>query len=609
LFSNQIKLMISGDAAVNLSGGTIETLDFDTGIYPLLLSALYRFTGVNGFLARYINLVIVSVTLVIFLGISEILQYKEDKMIFPMFILCFLPSSIPFSIVLSGDSLLIFFISLIIYFFIRWFLGGEKWTILVSLLLFLPATVVFPRIVFLLPVILFVIFFYDRRKKKLKNWLKPSHIIGGTVVAAVLFVLIITTKIIGQSPFNAVVKAFLRYIAYLFSPVPWTWENTNDVLVFIFDTAFYLLFMTALPVMYVRTNKEKRFLPGTFIVLFILFSYLSAQESFAPGTVIISRFRSLLFIATIFLSVCDGEAFQIVSKFKKIRIPVSSYIRSIVGKHLSDKELISLDYQMVFGKKPDFSNPITYNEKLQWLKLYDRKPIYTELTDKILVRNHIKEMFGEEYLFPLYGVYDNYDEIDFENLPNKFVLKPNHTSGDIYMCEDKSKIDHRKLRKITEKWLKSDYYMVHRESQYKDIDRKLMIEEYMQDEEHGHPRNYKFFCFHGKAHMFLVSTGYGATRTNDHFDMDFNMLPIYGYKRYDKEIVKPANFDKLVEMVQEISKLFIQVRVDTYLIGDRIYFGELTLYHYSGLERWSPESYDIDLGRKIILPNQNSDVL
>jgi len=109
--------------------------------------------------------------------------------------------------------------------------------------------------------------------------------------------------------------------------------------------------------------------------------------------------------------------------------------------------------------------------------------------------------------------------------------------------------------------------------------------------------------------MFLISTGYGPTRTNDHFDMDFNMLPIYGYKRYDKEFVKPANFDKLVEMVQEISKLFIQVRVDTYIIGGRIYFGELTLYHYSGLERWSPESYDIDLGSKIMLPSQNVNVL
>ncbi|HPJ20950.1 MAG TPA: ATP-grasp fold amidoligase family protein [Clostridia bacterium] len=505
--------------------------------------------------------------------------------------------------------MLIFFMSLIIYFFTRWFMGGEKWTILVSLLLFLPATLVFPRIVFLLPVILFVIFFYDRRKKKLKSWLKPSYIIGVAVAAVALLLLVMFIGNTGQSPVNIVVKAFSRYITYLFSPVPWTWENANDVLVFIFYTAFYLLFLAVLPVMYIRTKKEKRFLPGTFMVLFILFSFLSAQESFAPGTVIISRFRGLLFIATIYLVACEGEAFQIASKFKKIRIPVSSYIRGIIGKHLSDKDLISLDYQMVFGKKPDFSNPITYNEKLQWLKLYDRKPIYTELTDKILVRNHIREMFGEEYLFPLYGIYDNYDDIDFENLPNKFVLKPNHTSGDIYMCEDKSKIDRRKLKKMTEKWLKSDYYMVHREWQYKDIERKLMIEEYMQDEEHGHPRNYKFFCFHGKPYMFLISTGYGPTRTNDHFDMDFNMLPIYGYKRYDKEFVKPANFDKLVEMVQEISKLFIQVRVDTYIIGGRIYFGELTLYHYSGLERWSPESYDIDLGSKIMLPSQNVNVL
>jgi len=277
-------------------------------------------------------------------------------------------------------------------------------------------------------------------------------------------------------------------------------------------------------------------------------------------------------------------------------------IRHTLGRLLSDKSYISHDFKRVFGKKPDLENPVTYSEKLQWLKLYDRKPLYKTLADKIAVRDYISKNYGSRYLFPLHGVYDSYDDIDFNVLPNKFVLKPSHASGHIFFCENKDEIDHRALRKTVNRWLRTDYYYEHREWQYKGIQRKLLCEKYMVDSEYGVPRNYKFFCFNGEPKVLLVTTGNGPNRPQNYFDLDFNALDICSDRRNIEKLEKPENFDEMLFLVRKIVKPFLHVRMDMYIISGKIYIGEFTFHHYSGVKKWHPESADLELGAMLELP-------
>lgn len=152
------------------------------------------------------------------------------------------------------------------------------------------------------------------------------------------------------------------------------------------------------------------------------------------------------------------------------------------------------------------------------------------------------------------------------------------------------------------RWLKRDFYLEHREWQYKDISPMILCEEYMEDELFGNPLNYKFFCFHGKPEVLLVTTGINESRTGDFFDIDFNPLGVYGNLSYEGKLEKLEVYDELVEMVSKLAVPFLHVRIDTYIIGDKIYFGEFTFHHYSGLKKWKPEEFDLELGNKLKLP-------
>lgn len=272
---------------------------------------------------------------------------------------------------------------------------------------------------------------------------------------------------------------------------------------------------------------------------------------------------------------------------------------------IPDDLYLRLEYKLVMRKKLDIENPKSFNEKLQWLKLNDRNPKYTDLVDKYKVRDYISKELGQEYLIPLLGVYSRFEEIDFDMLPDQFVLKPNHTSGDVYICKDKSKINKISLKKMINKWLKKEYYWPHREWPYKNVKPRIICEKLMMDDSGTELKDYKFLCFNGQVKCSFVCLNRNSeTGLNvDFYDMDWK--PMYFERHYPNSgtvIPKPKNFDKMVKFAEKLSKGLSFVRVDFYETNGKLYFGELTLYPGTGLEEFSPETYDYELGSWIKLP-------
>lgn len=277
--------------------------------------------------------------------------------------------------------------------------------------------------------------------------------------------------------------------------------------------------------------------------------------------------------------------------------------------HLISSRLhILVGFREALGKYPDLKNPKTFNEKLQWLKLYDRQPRYTQMVDKYAVRQFISEKLGEEYLIPLLGVWDCFEDIDFNALPNQFVLKPTHTSGNIFICRDKRAIDYSRLRHEVNRWLKRRYYWVHREWPYKNIKPRIIAEEYIEDSKHKELRDYKFFCFNGvvKA-MFIASDRQkeGEETKFDFFDANFNHLNIkQGHPNSTVLPDKPEKLDEMKRMAETLSKNMPHVRVDFYEVNGKVYFGEYTFYHFSGMVPFEPEEWDYTFGSWLTLPDK-----
>jgi hypothetical protein len=282
--------------------------------------------------------------------------------------------------------------------------------------------------------------------------------------------------------------------------------------------------------------------------------------------------------------------------------------RLLKGTPALDEVYLKILYQYKIGKKIDFENPLTYNEKQQWMKVHYYNPLYTKLADKYEVRKYIADKIGEEYLIPLLGVYNSFDEIDFDNLPNQFVMKCTHDSGGLVICTDKSKLDKKKARAKIERCLKRNYYTNSREWVYRDIKPRIIIEKYMVDESGYELKDYKFFCFDGKAKaMFMASDRTGNEETKfDFYDMDFNHLDFTnGHPNSNKELKKPDKFEEMIVLAEKISEGFPHERVDLYNINGKLYFGEITFFHWSGLTPFKPEKWDRIFGDWFNLPEKN----
>jgi hypothetical protein len=272
---------------------------------------------------------------------------------------------------------------------------------------------------------------------------------------------------------------------------------------------------------------------------------------------------------------------------------------------LSDKQFLEFLYNVIFHKKLNLNAPVTYNEKLQWLKLYDRNPMYAKLVDKYDVRKYVAEKIGEQYLIPLLGVWDRFEDIDFEKLPDQFVLKCTHDSGGLYICRDKSKLNIEEVKKKINRSLKRNYYYHSREWPYKSIKPRIICEKYMVDESMTDLKDYKFFCFDGVPRALYVASNRSVETRFDFYDMDFNYLPVQQYyKNSGKQFTKPRGFDEMVNLAKILSEGFPHVRVDFYDVNGKVYVGEMTFYHFGGFKKFEPESFDEWLGSWLILPDK-----
>ena len=273
---------------------------------------------------------------------------------------------------------------------------------------------------------------------------------------------------------------------------------------------------------------------------------------------------------------------------------------------MSDEDYIKRKYKLSFGKELNLDSPQTYNEKLQWLKLNYRKPVMTAMVDKYEVKKYIADLIGDEYIIPTLGVWERFEDIDFDKLPNQFVLKCTHDSGGVIICKDKSELDKIKAQKKLEKCLKMNYYYQNREWPYKDVNPRIIAEQYMEDESGYELKDYKFFCFDGEVKALFIATDRGVEGEEtkfDFFDADFNHLPFTnGHPNANREIKKPLSFDEMKVLASKLSKGFPHLRVDFYDINGKIYFGELTFYHWSGLTPFVPEEWDYTFGSWIKLP-------
>ena len=277
---------------------------------------------------------------------------------------------------------------------------------------------------------------------------------------------------------------------------------------------------------------------------------------------------------------------------------------------LPDYFYIKHQYRRKTGKKLNLKKLETYNEKLQWLKLYDRNPEYTNLVDKYQVRKYVAENAGAEYLIPVYGVWDYFDDIDFDTLPDQFVLKCTHDSGSVVICKDKNDFNIPEMRKFFRKRLAVNFFWTKREWVYKNIKPRIMAEKLMVDESGSILKDYKFYCFNGVPKIIEVIFDRFTKEPKENFytlDWKYQHFTNGNFTAAPNvNIEKPRCFEKMLEIVRKLSAGKIHVRVDLYEIGGKIYFGELTFFNVSGYGFFNPPVWDKIFGDWITLPIDNN---
>lgn len=301
----------------------------------------------------------------------------------------------------------------------------------------------------------------------------------------------------------------------------------------------------------------------------------------------------------------------IIKNRKIIARSAEKYILNHISRVINDETYLKLLFKIECGKTLNLKEPITFNEKLQWLKLHDRKEIYTKLVDKAEVKYYIADLMGEQYIIPTIGIWDEFDDINFDKLPNQFVLKCTHDSGGLIVCTDKSKLNIDNARLKINKCLKRNYFYFGREWPYKNVKPRIIAEKYMYDREQIDGINdYKLFLFSGK--VFCVQVDYD--RFFDHhrnfYDTEWNYLPFTTCYPTDpqREIKKPECLEEMISFAEKLSDSIgnpAHVRIDMYIIEGKLFFGEVTFYHGSGCEKFMPEEWDKILGDQIVIEMEN----
>ena len=275
---------------------------------------------------------------------------------------------------------------------------------------------------------------------------------------------------------------------------------------------------------------------------------------------------------------------------------------------VQDKKFLYKKYKSIHKADVNLDNPSTFNEKLQWLKLYDRNPNYTIMVDKYKVREYIAEKIGEQYLIPLIGVWESPNEIDFDALPNQFVMKCNHNSGlGMCICTDKSKLHIKKIRKDLARGLKQDYYLIGREWPYKDVPRRIVAEQFLKSDAGG-LTDYKIHCFNGVPKFILVCRDRFAASglTEDFYTTTWDLLPVKrpNIPNANTPLTKPEQLNDMLSLASKLSENIPFLRVDFYYIEGKIYFSELTFFPASGFAPFEPKEWDATFGDWLKLPNK-----
>lgn len=292
---------------------------------------------------------------------------------------------------------------------------------------------------------------------------------------------------------------------------------------------------------------------------------------------------------------------KILPKYLMDYLRIQFYTKFGIHNQREEISYIKSKFHFILGYHLNIESPSTYNEKIQWLKLFDRQERYTSLVDKYLVRDHIKKVLGEEYLIPLHGVFNSFDEIVLDDLPNSFVMKTNHGSGGVVVCKDKRLFDYELAKKTINSSLETDYYEYSREWPYKNVKRKIIVENYIGGE--TVPEDYKIMCINGKVDNIMVCTGRGAGNLRFYFfTPDWKFLK---YQYVDKDLPndftlpKPHNLKKMLQIAELLSKDIQFCRIDLYDANGKVYFGEITLYPDSGLDQDITYETDVLFGSKM----------
>lgn len=275
---------------------------------------------------------------------------------------------------------------------------------------------------------------------------------------------------------------------------------------------------------------------------------------------------------------------------------------------MPDEEYLSKLYEAKFGKKLDLKEPKTFNEKLQWLKLHDRKEKYTTMVDKYAVKKLIAEKIGKEHVVPTYGVWDNISQIDLNKLPSQFVLKTTHGCGGMIICKDKSQLDLKKDGKVLLRGLKRNYYYHVREWPYKNVQPRILAEKYLENDSNAALIVYKVFNFNGIPKIIQVIQGDKTkNETIDYFDTEWNLLNLHqNYPNSQYHLPKPKELNEMLKLSSICSTHFPFLRTDWYIVGGQIYFSEFTFYSDAGMEPFYPEEWDLKLGEWIELPDKEA---
>ena len=274
---------------------------------------------------------------------------------------------------------------------------------------------------------------------------------------------------------------------------------------------------------------------------------------------------------------------------------------------MSDKQYI----RMIFNARMDYplnlDNPTTFNEKLQWLKLHDHNPLYRQLVDKYEVKKYVTQRIGAQFIIPTLGIWDRFDDINFEMLPKQFVLKCTHDSGGLVICKDKDNFDYQSAKKKINSSMKRNFYYHGREWPYKNVIPRIIAETYMEDSNTQELRDYKIFTFEGVAKALFIATDRQDATTDtkfDFYDADFVHLPLTnGHPNAEIPPTKPETFEQMKKLAEKLSEGFPHVRVDFYEVNGKTYFGEMTFSHWSGFTSFVSHEWDKTFGEWLKIPD------